>query len=199
MRLIYRPDAGDGSTGGDAGQNQNQDGEQKPQAQQPDEKRFSQTDVDAIAAKVRTEERRKAKAEAEEEARKAQMSEAERLKAEKAEAEAKAEAARAAADARALKADLKVAAAAAGVKAERLDYVLRLVDITSIPVTDGEPDQKAIKDAIGRILTDFPELKGEQAQARGGSNFGGSGGDSVDLGSLSMSEYIAQRRKMSEG
>jgi len=44
MRLIYRPDAGDGSTGGDAGQNQNQDGEQKPQAQQPDEKRFSQTD-----------------------------------------------------------------------------------------------------------------------------------------------------------
>lgn len=49
MRLIYRPDAGDGSTGGDAGQTQNQTqnqdhGEQKPQAQQPDEKRFSQTD-----------------------------------------------------------------------------------------------------------------------------------------------------------
>ena len=60
VRLFYRPDAGDGSTGGDAGE---PDVQPNAPQQQPDEKRFSQTDVDAIAAKVRTEERRKAKSE----------------------------------------------------------------------------------------------------------------------------------------
>ena len=41
VRLIYRPDAGDGSTGGDAGE---PDVQPNAPQQQPDEKRFSQTD-----------------------------------------------------------------------------------------------------------------------------------------------------------
>ncbi|MCE5200834.1 hypothetical protein LLG39_17875 [bacterium] len=117
----------------------------------------------------------------EEERRKAQMTEAEKAKAEKEAAEKQAKEASTAANARVIRAEAKVQALAAGIKADRLDYALRMLDLSSVEVDDnGEPDVKAIKTAVDALLSDVPELKAADGSGKGGSDFSG-GGDSKAL------------------
>lgn len=72
--------------------------------------------------------------------------------------------------------EAKVAALAAGVKPERLDYLLKLADLSEVAVNDGTADAAAVKAAVEKVLADMPELKGQAGQARGGGEFGGQGG-----------------------
>lgn len=74
------------------------------------------------------------------------------------------------ANARLVKAEAKAAAIAAGVKPEKIPYVVKLADLDGIDVDDDEgPDGDAIKKAIDKVLKDMPEFK---AQASGSSDSG---------------------------
>lgn len=146
-------------------------GEQGSGHQKPD-KTLTQSEVDAIIEKRLNRARKQWEKELEDEKKKAQMDEAERLKAEKAEAESNAQARIDAANNRAKKAEAKAVAAELGVKPERIQYAVRLIDLDDIEVDEnGEPDSEAIKAALSQVTTDMPELiGGKTSTGAGGSN-----------------------------
>lgn len=135
-----------------------------------DDARFSQADIDRIISR----EKAKLTAKAVKDAELAKLDEAERLKAEKADADQAAKDAKTSADKRVIRADAKVAAAAAGVHKDQLGYVLRLADLSGVEVDeDGEPDPKAIGKAVNKVLSDIPALKGEAPAKKSGNDLNG--------------------------
>lgn len=76
----------------------------------------------------------------------------------------------AAANQRALQAELRGAAAIAGVPKERIPYVLRLADTSGIDLTADDADAK-IAAAIDRVLSDLPELRGGAVGTGSAGNF----------------------------
>lgn len=162
-------------------------------------KLFTQEELDAIIAKRLARERRQWEQQLEEERKKAAMTEAERLRAEKEEAERRAQAAIEAANQRAIRAEARVQAAALGVRPERLDYVLRLLDLSEIEVgEDGTPDAGAIKQAVEQLLRDLPELKGSTGSVGTGTNPGGQDHDIKNPWSKEHFNLTEQGRIMRE-
>lgn len=99
--------------------------------------------------------------EAKQAAERAKMDETERLKAEKADADKAAADATDKANVRVITAEAKVQAVEAGADPKQLAYVLKLADLADVAVNDdGEPDTKAIRKAIDKVLADVPALKG---------------------------------------
>src|SRR5690606_24567870 len=140
-------------------------------------KTFTQAELDAIIAKRLARERKAWEQQLEEERRKAAMTEAERLKAEKEEAERRAQEAQQQAAQRLVQAEAKVVAVELGVKPDRIPYVLRLADLSSVDVgDDGVVDAKELRDAIEAVLRDVPELKGSMVPGKSGADFSASGG-----------------------
>jgi len=69
--------------------------------------------------------------------------------------------------------EAKVRAMALGIKPERLEYVLKLIDFKEIEIKDGAVDGGAIEEALNQVLKELPELK-QQNQAglqKGGQDF----------------------------
>jgi len=64
------------------------------------------------------------------------------------------------ADATLIKADATVQAGQLQIRADRLDTVLSMADISKVKVTDGKVDSAAVKAALEAVLTKFPEWKG---------------------------------------
>jgi len=125
-----------------------------------------------VAERVRRAERvaaQKAKAEADEAMRRASMDETERLKAEKVEAEKRAAEAIAHAERTLVAAEARVRAVAAGAKPERLDKIMRLLNLDEVPVEDGQPDGKAVADAVAALKAEIPELFTQIPPARSGA------------------------------
>lgn len=169
-RFYFRADgAGDGGGGGNAGNTEtgNDGGDPGKGADdggQASGKTFSQEEVDKIVDNRLKRDRKAREAELEAERKKAEMSETEKAKADKEDADKKAKDAEVRANRRIIRAEAKVAALAAGVKAERIDYLLKLADLDGIEVgDDGEPDADAVKTAIESVLKDLPELVGTTA------------------------------------
>ena len=185
MKETMTPDAGaqDGGNVNDSGQvTAGQD------APKSDVKTITQEELDRIIQQRLQRERKKWEQQIEEERRKAAMTEAERLKAEKEEAERKAQEAQAAANRRIIQAEAKAQSLALGVRPERLEYVLRLADLSEVEVgDDGEPDVAAIKAALEKVLNDLPELRGATAPAKSGSEF--QGGGTVDRNPWSKEHF----------
>jgi hypothetical protein len=107
------------------------------------------------------------------------MTEADRLKAEKAQLEQEREAARAEILTTKIETAAERAAIAAGVKPDRVDRFLRLVDLTDRDelTADGKPDSDAITAAVAKALGDVPEFKGEPARPSGSSGSDGMNGN----------------------
>lgn len=107
------------------------------------------------------------------------MTEADRLKAEKAQLEQEREAARAEILTTKIETAAERAAIAAGVKPDRVDRFLRLVDLTDRDelTADGKPDNDAITAAVAKALGDVPEFKGEPARPSGSSGSDGMNGN----------------------
>jgi hypothetical protein len=74
------------------------------------------------------------------------------------EAQTKAQDAEHRANERILNAEVKAQASQLGVKAEKLPYLLKLADISTVEFTDGEPNQEQIKAALDAVIKDFPEI-----------------------------------------
>ncbi len=125
-----------------------------------------------VAERVRRAERvaaQKAKAEADEAMRRASMDETERLKAEKEEAEKRAAEAITHAERTLVAAEARMRAVAAGAKPERVDKIMRLLNLDEVPVEDGQPDTKAVADAVAALKGDIPELFTQTPPARSGA------------------------------
>ena len=59
-----------------------------------------------------------------------------------------------------IKANAQIQAANLGVKSNKLDYVVKMADLSKITIDDdGNPDEAAIKEAVEQVLKDVPELK----------------------------------------
>jgi hypothetical protein len=167
----------DGGAGGSGGSDDGGEGNEPPT--KTESKTFTQEDVDALIGKRLAQERRQWEADAKQAAEREKMDEAERLKAEKADAEKAAADRVAAANQTLVKADAKVAAIAAGVKAERIDAFLRHVDTADIAVDDdGSVDGAAVKAAVDKALADVPEFKAAPGTpGRSGGELDGGGTD----------------------
>lgn len=190
---LYR-DADDGAgSGGDAvSETADESGDagsdDRPKEEDAAEKVYTAEEFEQKFRRRLERERKKLREEFEAEREKAQMTEAERLAAEKQEAEKKAADAVARAHATLITAEAKSAAAAAGVKPERLDYAVKLADLSQVEVDeDGNVDTQAIAAAIKQVLNDLPELLGGPQDTKGGSEF-----TSTNPGDKPLSwEYIA--------
>lgn len=76
-----------------------------------------------------------------------------------------------------VKAAASLAAVSAGAKADRVEALLTLADLSDVEVTDGTPDAKAIQSAVASALSKFPEFK---AATSGGASGGDLNGGSSD-------------------
>lgn len=169
--------------------------ESQAEQQQEEQRIFTQADLDALISKRLARERKAWESAAEEERKKLEMTEGDRLKAEKAEAEKRAAESTAAANARILKTEARAALADAGVRSERRDYALRMLDLSDISMgDDGEPDPKALKAAVEALLSDIPELKGGGGATQAGADMRGNAGQ-PNPETMSMSDYMAWRKK----
>ena len=185
---------GDGSKGDGEGDGDDEGTKSKPKP------KYSQDDMDSAITKRVARERKKWEKDQAEAKKKEQMTEAEKLKAAKDEAEAKAAESQTIANKKLVRADAKVAAVAAGVKAERVNRFLKLVDLSDVDVDDktGEPDSDAIKAAITEALEDVPEFKaGDGKGGESGGDFSSSGSgkkwSQAEVDKLSPEEYEKHR------
>lgn len=85
-----------------------------------------------------------------------------------------------------IKANAQIQASNLGVKSNKLDYVVKMADLTKITIDDsGNPDEAAIKAAVEQVLKDVPELKdskessGFKIGADGNKDTGGDKEDSM--------------------
>jgi hypothetical protein len=180
---LFYLDANDGAGSGgtpdstkDDGANKdaNQGGDTGNTSTKQDGKTFTQAELDDIIGKRLERERKAWETKNEEDKKKAAMDEATRLKAEKDEADGRATEATKRADAVTVKADVKVQLLAAGVKPERLNAALKLIETDGVTVTDGEADAKAVKALVDGFAKDYPELIGSTVPASSGDpNFKG--------------------------
>lgn len=189
-------DSNAGNTGdsGDAGDDGNtgdsRGGEKVYRTQAEFDKAFTDR-LKRESAKLRKDIEAELRAEAE----KANLSEVERLKAEKDEAAKAAADATVRANQRIIQAEARVQAIEAGVKPERVNYVLKLLDLSEIDVSDdGDVDADAIKAAIDQIVSDMPELVGSTDQKAGSDGFSGASGGSVT--EAQVREWLADPAQM---
>lgn len=150
---------------------------------------YSQAELDGILKRKLAD---YAKDEAEKRKR-ADMDEVERLKAEKADVEAKAADTLRAANGRLLKTEAAAWLADAGVKPERREYALRLIDTSGIEVQQDGSHGAQLKAAVDKLIKDFPEFRGASVPAAGQSFGGGNG--TPDPAKMSVQEYFEQRKK----
>lgn len=58
-----------------------------------------------------------------------------------------------------------------GIKPERVQYAIKLLDTNSIEYNDGQVNKEQLNSSISSLLTDFPELKINQAPKSAGADF----------------------------
>lgn len=173
-------------------------GEAAPETPQsaPGAAAFTQADVDRIVGEARS----KAKAQHEKELAAfkatADLSELERYKLEAEQATQARDTVLGSAQQAVLKAEVKAAAAAAGVKPELLPYVLRLVDTSAVELTELDADQTAVAAAVAKVVEDMPALvtQGGGAPAKSGSDFQEPGTPTftkAQIEAMSIEEYNA--------
>lgn len=163
----------------------------------PAGKTFTQDELGAIVKRERAAAERAAKARFDDEAKRAAMSAEERLRAElEAERKNSADAATRA-NAVLVRAEAKVAAAAAGAAGENAEAVIKLADLGSIEVgEDGAVDAKAVEAAVTQVKGKFPALFAPAGAQRSGGDFqGGEPGRRVyteaQIAAMTSAEFAA--------
>lgn len=154
------------------------------------EKLFSQEDLDKIIQKRLARERRSWEAQLEEEKKRASMSEAERLKAEKEEVETRLTALQTEYSKRLINAEAKLIATELGVKADKMKYLMKLVDLDEVTLDEeGNVDTEELTKSIQAVLDAIPELKGGVAIPKAGAEFNGNV-DSSNQATSSFADVI---------
>lgn len=86
----------------------------------------------------------------------------------------------------------QVAAVAAGAKADRVTALLKLADLSDVTVKDGTPDAEAVKTAITKALTDYPEFKTGATPPPAGTSGGDMGGSTNQTAPKNLGEALAK-------
>lgn len=164
-------DQGDGDQGDDTG-DQGGSGDDGPVAFTP----AQQAHIDKLIGKAKGTAKTAAEKELKAYLDQQSLGEADRLKAEKTQLEQEREDARAEVLATKIETSAERAAIAAGVKPDRVDRFMRLVNLADVDdlTVDGKPDTEAIKAAVATALADVPEFKGTPAKT------GSSGSDDMN-------------------
>ena len=185
--------ADEGAEGGRTKHYSSEDGGQEPNTtpEGGGEKLFSQEDLDKIIQKRLARERRSWEAQLEEEEKKrASMSEAERLKAEKEEVETRLTALQTEYSKRLINAEAKLIATELGVKADKMKYLMKLVDLDEVTLDEeGNVDTEELTKSIQAVLDAIPELKGGVAIPKAGAEFNGNV-DSSNQATSSFADVI---------
>ena len=166
------PQGGDGGGDNRSGSNGGQQGGEQPQ--------FTQKDLDRIIGERLAAEKAKYDQQLKDAQALAGKNETEKLTIERDQATQRAQEATQKAAERVAKTEAKVAAIAAGANPQRVDAIVRNADLAGA-VKDGEVDEAAVKAAVEKVLTEYPEWKagaqqGGPTQSGGEMNGGGGGG-----------------------
>lgn len=74
-----------------------------------------------------------------------------------------------------IKANAQIIASSLGVKSNKLDYVVKMADLSKVTVDEhGNPDESAVKASIEKVLSDIPEFK-ENKESSSGFKIGADG------------------------
>lgn len=93
--------------------------------------------------------------------------------------------------------EIKVLAVKAGVHPDKVDRLVKLVDVDEIEFDkEGEPKPKSVQAAVDAVLKDFPEFKGQAGDKdkKGADDFGGGGGEGTKTDMNAMIRHAAGRR-----
>lgn len=140
--------------------------------QPTNQKLLSQEEVDAAIKTRLNRERKKWEAEYDERTKRDKLDAEERLKLELEDAKKSVSSTVDTANKRIIKAEAKSLAIQTGIKPERVDYALRLLDLSDVEVDeDGEPDSKTIEKALKALIGEFPELLVTATAPKAGNDF----------------------------
>lgn len=85
-----------------------------------------------------------------------------------------------------IKANAQIQASSLGVKSNKLEYVVKMADLSKVAVDEnGLPDEAAVKDAIEKVLKDIPEFK-DSKENSSGFKIGADGGKKDEGGDDTM-------------
>lgn len=76
-----------------------------------------------------------------------------------------------------LERDATMEAIALGLDIKQVPYILKLTDLSNVTGEDGKVKDGAIKEAINKVLEDFPQLKPEKQENKGFQQIGSDGGN----------------------
>lgn len=76
-----------------------------------------------------------------------------------------------------LEKDATMEAIALGLDIKQVPYILKLTDLSDVIGEDGKVKDGAIKEAINKVLEDFPQLKPEKQENKGFRQVGSDGGN----------------------
>ncbi|MCI8410223.1 MAG: hypothetical protein HFJ09_13290 [Lachnospiraceae bacterium] len=76
--------------------------------------------------------------------------------------------------------DATVEAIGLGLDAKQVPYILKMADFSKVMDKDGKTNPEAIKEAINKVLEDFPQLKPTKEENKGFQKVGASGGNQVN-------------------
>lgn len=72
--------------------------------------------------------------------------------------------------------DATIEAIALGLDAKQVPYILKMADFSKAMDKDGKTNPEAIKEAINKVLEDFPQLKPQKEENKGFQKVGAGGG-----------------------
>ncbi|MBD5087380.1 MAG: hypothetical protein HDT30_00995 [Clostridiales bacterium] len=73
--------------------------------------------------------------------------------------------------------DATIGAIALGLDVKQVPYILKMADFSKAMDKDGKTNPEAIKEAINKVLEDFPQLKPQKEENKGFQKVGASGGN----------------------
>lgn len=171
---------GQGQQGQQQGQSQGQQqGQQDPGT--TGTQMFTQDQLDAIIADRVSREQRKYEKQLEDERATAGKNETDKLTVERDRAVEERDRVRNESGGRIARSEAKVVAVAEGARSDRVDAVVGNTDLSAAVDDQGEPDSVKIKEAVQKVLSDYPEWKANAQSPpanRSGTDMNGGGGSS---------------------
>lgn len=73
--------------------------------------------------------------------------------------------------------DATIEAIGLGLDAKQVPYILKMADFSKVMDNNGKANPEALKEAINKVLEDFPQLKPQKEENKGFQKVGASGGN----------------------
>ena len=81
-----------------------------------------------------------------------------------------------------------------GVDQKTIPYLMKMADLSSVTV-DGKIDEEKLKESLGAVLSDLPQLKIAPEDKAGGFKIGGDGGDNTRTSNEQLAQIFGVPQK----